>query len=69
MADAIIRKAEKTDLPAILDVYAQDDLSTWSRPTSPSPIAEAFDEIVDYLASDGSQLGHGVVVAPGRALT
>jgi GNAT superfamily N-acetyltransferase len=45
MADAIIRKAEKTDLPAILDVYAQDDLSTWSRPTSLSPIAEAFDEI------------------------
>lgn len=64
MAVAIIRKARRADLPAILDVYAQDELSTWARPKSLTPIADAFDEIAGdpraflYVATlDGRVVG------------
>jgi GNAT superfamily N-acetyltransferase len=45
MASIVVRRAEKGDLAAILDVYAQDDLSTSPKPTELAPIAEAFDAI------------------------
>jgi GNAT superfamily N-acetyltransferase len=45
MAGVVVRRAENADLAAILDVYAQDELSTSRSPTDAAPIAEAFDAI------------------------
>jgi GNAT superfamily N-acetyltransferase len=44
VTDVVIRRAEQQDIPAILEVYAQDELSTWPKQTVAS-VAEAFDEI------------------------
>ena len=61
---AVVRLAEEGDLPAILDIYAQDELSTSPRPTDLGPIAEAFDAIASdpkaflYVATrDGLVVG------------
>jgi hypothetical protein len=45
MAGVVIRRAEKGDLAAILDIYAEDELSTSPKPEDLAPIAEAFDAI------------------------
>jgi GNAT superfamily N-acetyltransferase len=45
-----IRRAARTDVAAILDVYAQDELSTSPEQADLAPILEAFDAI----ASDAS---------------
>jgi GNAT superfamily N-acetyltransferase len=44
-ADVIVRRAEKRDLAAILDVYEQDELSTSPRPVDLAPIVHAFETI------------------------
>ncbi len=41
----VVRSAERSDLAAILDLYAQDELSTSPKATDLAPIAEAFDAI------------------------
>jgi GNAT superfamily N-acetyltransferase len=43
--DLVIRRAQRQDIAAILEVYAQDEFSTWAKQTDVAPIAEAFDEI------------------------
>jgi GNAT superfamily N-acetyltransferase len=43
--DLVIRRAERQDIAAILEVCAQDEFSTWPNQTDVAPIAEAFDEI------------------------
>ena len=43
--DVGIREAVRSDLPAILDLYAQDELSTSPKPTELTPIVEAFEAI------------------------
>jgi GNAT superfamily N-acetyltransferase len=42
---AEVRRAERVDLPAILDLYAQDELSTSPKATDLAAIADAFDAI------------------------
>jgi GNAT superfamily N-acetyltransferase len=41
----IVRRAEKSDLAAILDVYAQDELSTSPSSVDLAPIIRAFEAI------------------------
>jgi GNAT superfamily N-acetyltransferase len=60
----VIRSAEKRDLAAVLDLYAQDELSTSPRPTDLTPIVEAFEAIASdpraflYVATqDGRVVG------------
>jgi GNAT superfamily N-acetyltransferase len=59
---AIIRRAEKKDLAAVLDLYAQDELSLSPEATDVASIAEAFDAIVSdpkvalYVATLESQV-------------
>jgi GNAT superfamily N-acetyltransferase len=43
--DVIVRKAEKSDIAAILEVYAQDELSTSPTSTDLTPIVRAFETI------------------------
>lgn len=45
MADVVIREAVKNDVSAILDIYAQDEFSTWPKEVDGTPVSEAFDEI------------------------
>jgi GNAT superfamily N-acetyltransferase len=45
VTNVIVRVAEKADLPAILGIYAEDELSTSPRPIDLAPIADAFDAI------------------------
>jgi ribosomal protein S18 acetylase RimI-like enzyme len=45
MANVAVRRAEKGDLAAILDLYAEDEFSTSHKPTNLAPIADAFDAI------------------------
>jgi GNAT superfamily N-acetyltransferase len=45
VANVVVRIAEKGDLAAILDIYAEDELSTSPKPTDLAPIADAFDAI------------------------
>jgi GNAT superfamily N-acetyltransferase len=45
MAEFIVRRAEEGDLAAILDVYAQDELSTSPMAADLAPIVRAFEAI------------------------
>jgi hypothetical protein len=64
MMSVVIRRAEKSDLAPVLDLYAQDELSTSPRPTDLAPIVEAFEAIASdpgaflYVATeDGRVVG------------
>jgi GNAT superfamily N-acetyltransferase len=64
MVNVVIRRAERSDLAAVLDLYAQDELSTSPRPTDLAPIVEAFEAIASdpgaflYVATeDGRVVG------------
>lgn len=46
-AQAVVRRADKGDLAAILDIYAEDELSTSPEPTDLAAIADAFDAITN----------------------
>jgi GNAT superfamily N-acetyltransferase len=46
MKDLTLRLATKGDVAAIVDLYAQDELSTSPKLADVAPMAEAFDEIV-----------------------
>jgi GNAT superfamily N-acetyltransferase len=45
VANVVVRRAEKGDLAAILDLYAEDEFSTSPQPTHLAPITDAFDAI------------------------
>jgi hypothetical protein len=45
VAGVILREAERSDLSAILDLSAQDELSTSPSPTDLAPVVQAFEAI------------------------
>jgi GNAT superfamily N-acetyltransferase len=62
MNDLTIRRAARSDIDAVLGLYAQDELSTSPRPADLAPVLEAFDAIASdphaslYVATVGGEV-------------